>query len=110
MDEENERDRFEKKDFTEPTPILNTQLSVNIYDVIYEHHPFHAEQKIHVLVPFIEVNIHNHLFVLLEVLEAFNAVGKDNPQKDEKKNKSVIRPVFIASDNQGNDSLAPDTN
>ena len=86
-----------------PIQILQTQLMAHIYDCYYKNHPLYIDQKIHVLIPFVNVNIDDGAVLLLEVIKVLTAkdttptvtkVEPHNTAKDVDMGKSQSRFCF----------------
>jgi len=52
-------------------PILNTKITVFIYDCVYRNHMYYDDRKMHVLIPYFKINIDDDMALFCEIIKSF---------------------------------------
>jgi len=55
-----------------PIKILQTQIMAHLYDCFYKNHPLYTDMKVHVLIPFINMNIDDGAVLASEVIKVLS--------------------------------------
>jgi len=52
-------------------PILNTKITVFVYDCVYRNHMYYDDRKMHVLIPYFKINVDDDMALFCEIIKSF---------------------------------------
>ena len=90
------------------TKLLDTRVSLNHYACIYKDHPTLTDQKLHVLIPYLRIEISDDVPIFMECLSSMKISRNFKSDGESYQESATLRPAFIVDDKQGK-ALSLDT-